>query len=505
MAKRNSRFLWMLTGTLMLALTVFMTVLIYGLLPRTPERMSIGDWVIGGLTASELQQQLAEKKTRLLEQKVRLMIKKDGSEISAERTLGDWGLEVNEQEVLDQLQPLSQGSPFQRAAFRWRVREASWTLSPHISADKLLSALKQAFPQVYSRMPVNAQRIVQQDDTISYVPEVRVERIDEGKLLNLLEGTLPTWGSPRWLQSNLLEDTAQGKNQTSISILAVPLNVAEPSVTVQHLQAQGIVRKIGEFTTSYPPTASSSLSSAGRVHNVCSTAASIQDVLLKPGDVFDYAPYIEQTEKQFGFKEAPVIVNGKLVPGIGGGICQVSSTLYNAVLRAGLAIVERKNHSLPVSYVPLGQDATFANGYINFKFRNSTKHYILIRTYADDRSLTVKLFGQTPPEFTYDIESKTVETLPVPVKYVVNQALPKGKQEILIKGKPGYVVETYRYKKQNGAIVSTEKMSRDTYSAQPTVIASNSGSGNTDHPNPPSGREAPKPLIEDGIKGPNLR
>ncbi|UUZ82649.1 VanW family protein [Paenibacillus sp. P26] len=193
------------------------------------------------------------------------------------------------------------------------------------------------------------------------------------------------------------------------------------------------------------------VNSEGRVHNVRSTAATIQDVLLKPGEVFNYAPYIEQTEKTFGFKEAPVIVNGKLVPGIGGGICQVSSTLYNAVLRAGLAIVERRSHSLPVSYVPLGQDATFASGHINFKFKNSTEHYLLIRTMSDDRSLTVKLFGQTPQNLTYDVESVTVETLRPPVKYVLNPALPAGKQETVVQGKPGYVVETYRIQRKTAS------------------------------------------------------
>ena len=108
---------------------------------------------------------------------------------------------------------------------------------------------------------------------------------------------------------------------------------------------------------------------------------------MAPGETFDYSKIIAQTEAKFGYKEAPVILNGNLVPGIGGGICQVSTTLYNAVLRSGLEIVERRNHSLPVSYVTLGQDATFANGYINFKFRNNTDAYLWIRTITTDPAL----------------------------------------------------------------------------------------------------------------------
>ncbi|MDF2961211.1 MAG: VanW family protein, partial [Paenibacillus sp.] len=201
----------------------------------------------------------------------------------------------------------------------------------------------------------------------------------------------------------------------------------------------------------------------------------------------------------------PVILNGKLVPGIGGGICQVSSTLYNAVLRAGLHIVERRNHSLPVSYVPLGQDATFASGYINFKFRNSTDHHLLIRTATDDQKITVKLFGQIPSDLTYTIESKTIETLPIPIKYVVNPTLPNGKQQKINEGKPGYIVETFRYKIKNGVTISQERISRDTYSAQPTVIARNENGIPEGEAAPAPSRQPQAPLIEDGIKGPVFR
>ncbi|WP_426450536.1 VanW family protein [Paenibacillus sp. S-38] len=477
----------------------------YGLHPHIPAEARIGDWSIAGLTPAELEEQLAAKEAALLSLPVRLAVKEGEARLTKSVTLGQLGLELRHEELQAQLQPLRQGSPWERAAARWKLRGASWQLTMQLPEEKLHAALAASFAEVYSRKPQDAQRIIAADDTIRYVPEQAVSLIDEAVLREALLAKLPTWGALAGtpLSSGSPENGAPPDASQPPLDLEVPLRTAAPGVTVQSLQAQGISRKLIEYTTSYPP---GSASPEGRVHNVRSTASVIHDVLLKPGEVFDYAPYIAETEKRFGFREAPVIVGGKLVPGVGGGICQVSSTLYNAVLRTGLTIVERRNHSLPVSYVPLGQDATFATGHIGFKFRNSTDHYLLIRTSATDRSMTVKLFGQTPPEWSYDIVSKTVETLPAPVKYVHNPSLRKGKQETLIKGKPGYVVETYRRKLKNGVVMAEEKISRDTYSAQPTVIASANGSAaSRDRSAPPSGSSPREPLIEDGVKGPSYR
>jgi vancomycin resistance protein YoaR len=226
---------------------------------------------------------------------------------------------------------------------------------------------------------------------------------------------------------------------------------------------------------------------------------------MEPGHIFDYSTFIRKTEETFGYKDAPVIMNGKLVPGIGGGICQVSTTLYNAVLRSGLKIIERRNHSLPISYVPLGQDATFASGYINFRFQNTTGAHLLIRTSASENGITVKLFGSAPANITYEVDSQTVDTIPPPVKYVHNPQLPVGKSVKLSEGKPGYIVETYRIKKVDGAVVDRSLVSKDTYMAQPTLLSVNSGAGGMD-PNgvkPPS--VMPSPIVEDGVKGPVFR
>jgi vancomycin resistance protein YoaR len=492
---RISRWTGALLASLIFVLFALLTIAWYGARTTMPAGITVGDWTVGGMPIEAFEQGVAGKKRLLLEQQVQLVaaVASDGGQpLMVDRTLGRLGLVIEEQALQEQLRPLKEGSLLRRAFYRWNLKGAAWSLPVTVAPDKLKEALKEALPQLYTKQPVSAKRLVSADDQITYEPERKVDRIDETKLLTLLQAVPPSWGAPELASAALRPVTVQ-----------VPLYQLDPPVTVAALQAQGIVRKLTEFTTSYPP-GSPALSSEGRLHNVQSTAATIHDTVLKPGEVFDYAKYIEQTEQKCGYREAPVIINGKLVPGVGGGICQVSSTLYNAVLRAGLEIVERRNHSLPVSYVPLGQDATFATGYINFRFRNSTQHHLLIRTAYDDLSITVKLFGQAPGNISYEIESKTLETLEPPVKYVHNPSLRHGKQETVTKGKPGYIVETYRIKKQDGTVVGQERLSKDTYTAQPTVIAINNGSTSENGESAP-GADPRGPMIEDGVKGPTNR
>lgn len=274
--------------------------------------------------------------------------------------------------------------------------------------------------------------------------------------------------------------------------IALPIYEEAPPVTVKSLQAQGIERKIIEFSTPIIDA------SAGRLHNVKAPAAVIQDMLLKPGEIFDYAKVVEQAEKQFGFQESKVILNGKLVNGVGGGICQVSTTLYNAALLSGLEIVERRNHTLPISYAPIGLDATFSSGWINFRFRNSTGAYLLIRTETTKAKFTVKLFGRMPGDMSYEVETRKLKEIPPGVQYVSNPQLKANERVKLVDGKPGYVVETYRITKKNGTVIARDKISRDHYAPQPTIIAVKKASSS--QPAKPD-----KAKVEDGVKGPVYR
>lgn len=449
-----------------------------------PSGLSVSGWKPGKMSVAEFEAALRAKAEALRALPVRLRTSAYGLP-PLQTTYGQLGLRTGEAELLAQAAQLRSGPWWQRARLRWRLHDAALTLRVELPEEPLAAALKRAWRPLYEAQPADARRLITADDRVAYVPEQPVPRIDTAPLRERLLAAVPPLAS-------LGAREGAGPRPQPLA-LDVPLRQEAPKVTVEALKAEGIERKVMQFSTTYDT------SMTGRQHNIESTATVINDLVLKPGEIFDYSKVIEQTEAKYGYKEAPVILNGKLVPGVGGGICQVSTTLYNAVLRSGLEIVERRNHSLPVSYVPLGQDATFSTGYINFRFRNNTGYGLLIRTAMAGGRLTVKLFGKTPDDITYDVDSRIVKKIEPPVKYVRNPSLKRGETLRLIDGKPGYVVETKRYKKRNGNVIGEELISKDTYAAQPTVIASNTGSeGGADG----EGADSSKPHIEDGIQGP---
>ncbi|MCR8844828.1 VanW family protein [Paenibacillus sp. SC116] len=439
-----------------------------------PAHVQLSGWLISGMDIPAFEQELAER-IRKLEQRP-IVFSFDAAKLPPIRTTpADMGVRYQATALMEQLKQLQHGSLWKRVRERLYFQK-QWSLT----FDWEQSIWKNRFtPQWEIKAfgnPVSAERIITANDTIEYKADKPVYRLDRVQLEQTIQAALPA----QWTITHPV-------------IVAAPLQRYEAPVTLRSLQAEGIERKIMEFSTTFVQD------DDGRTHNVKAAAHTINNMLLKPGDIFDYDRVIADTERQHGFKEAPVIFNGKLVPGVGGGICQVSSTLYNAALRSGLHIVERRNHSLPVKYLPLGLDATFSQGYINFKFKNTTAKHLLIRTTTEGDRLTIKLFGTMDTNIQYKMETKTIKIMKPDVKYVRNNQLTPGTQELLQPGKNGFQVETYRLKLVDGKEVSRERVSLDTYKPQPSLIAVNNGG------TPERGTvEERKPIVEDGLHGPNF-
>ncbi|MDV2683408.1 VanW family protein [Alkalihalophilus lindianensis] len=155
--------------------------------------------------------------------------------------------------------------------------------------------------------------------------------------------------------------------------LPLPIYVEEPTVSEEELEGIDLY-EIGSFTTYFNSGVQ------GRSENIRRSAESIQDFVLGPGDHFSFNQIVGERTLERGYKEAKEIVNKQFVMGIGGGICQTSSTLYNAVDAAGLEMVERITHSKEIGYVPAGRDATVSWGGPDFKFKNPHTYPIIIRT-----------------------------------------------------------------------------------------------------------------------------
>ncbi len=235
----------------------------------------------------------------------------------------------------------------------------------------------------------------------------------------------------------------------------------EPEVTAEELEALLFRDTLGSFSSSF------ATSTYARASNVILTAERINGKILMPGDVFSYDATIGKRTAANGYKEAGVYIGNKVESGIGGGICQTSSTLYSAVLYSNLEIVSRTSHSLPVSYVPLGQDATIAEGYIDFKFKNNSEYPIKITATVNGRQLNCSILGVKNPNISVELVNTIVSTSDPKTERTENAEVPKGYKRILNKGAKGYTVASQRIVKNSGEVIKTEKLTKSVYRAAP--------------------------------------
>ncbi|MDF2532175.1 MAG: VanW family protein, partial [Clostridia bacterium] len=216
--------------------------------------------------------------------------------------------------------------------------------------------------------------------------------------------------------------------------------------------------KLGEFSTKF------NAADVDRSTNIKVATNSTNNVLIRPGEVYSVNETLGPRLAKYGYKDAKVIINNELVPGIGGGVCQVSSTLYNAVLLSNLKVIERKNHSLTLSYVGLGRDATISGDYIDFKFMNNTNYPIYI--YGEVKGSWVKftVFGKNEhPGRMVKVNSEVIKTLPPTIKIIEDPTLPVGTEIEEKKAHTGYVVTTQRVVYENGKEILRESLGTSNY------------------------------------------
>ena len=253
------------------------------------------------------------------------------------------------------------------------------------------------------------------------------------------------------------------KNGGEVTLKLITL---EPEVTEASINAELFGTVLGKYATSY------ATSSKNRSDNVELAAKRIDGIILMPNEEFSYNSVVGKRTAENGFKEAPVFENGETVQGMGGGVCQVSSTLYSAVLYADLPVLERQNHSMTVSYVPKGQDATVAYGSIDFRFKNNTKGPIKISAKTGGKTVEMSIWGAKPEkEKKVEIINSVVETKAPTVEEVTEPTLKAGERKVISNGKTGYTVATTRKVYENGKEVKSEKMTSSKYKMIPTKVA----------------------------------
>lgn len=233
-----------------------------------------------------------------------------------------------------------------------------------------------------------------------------------------------------------------------------------------------IVGKFGRISTYTTKTTSNS----NRNTNIDLSCQAINGYKVAPGDTFSFNQATGQRTAAKGYKEATAISGGQSVPEVGGGVCQTSSTLFNAVARANLEIVYRSPHAWPSSYVQKGMDATVNWPNLDFKFKNDTEWPIYIVANYSKQKCTVEIYGMLLPDgVSIDLESTVTRTIDPPsdTKYVQNTKLAAGTQETTIKKRTGYVVETYQIWYQNGKEVDRKLLCTSTYKAYQETVEYN--------------------------------
>lgn len=244
----------------------------------------------------------------------------------------------------------------------------------------------------------------------------------------------------------------------------IQLKVDEKEADIKYDFLNKVNDLLGEYTTIF------NVKIPGRSENIRLASTKLNGIVLKPGEEFSFNTFTGKRGLENGFKMAPVIVQGELQEGVAGGVCQVSSTLYNAILYSGLTITERRNHSIPSSYVDKGRDATVAYGSIDFKFKNNYDNPIYIENFVSGNNMVSRIYGNYNDKKSVKITTQTTDTITRGIEIKEDPTLQKGKETIFEKGRDGYKVSTYRSFLQNGNVVNQELISRSYYPPKKKII-----------------------------------
>ena len=243
----------------------------------------------------------------------------------------------------------------------------------------------------------------------------------------------------------------------------IALQYTSPTTTVKDFGLDAFPNRLSTFSTNY-------VNNPNRTTNLRLASNKINGTVVMPGETFSFNQVVGQRTRAAGYKDAAMFSDGMVTNGLGGGICQITSTLYDAVVFADLEIVYRRNHMFIPSYVSGGEDATVVWGSTDFKFKNSRDYPIKIVSSVQNGVATVSIYGlATDNEYNISIETEVIKSIPYSTEYRKNTGKRSG--TVIQSGAKGYVVDSYKVYRQNGVEIKREKLSRDTYSAQARIIA----------------------------------
>ena len=338
------------------------------------------------------------------------------------------------------------GGPVERLGERWRARRRGIDLPREYSLDQArFAALISNLGREIRRSPEDA-RLELRGELPVVIKDLPGRDLDGEELARRLK-------------------SAASAAETAV---VIPIRSVPAALTAAKVESMGVKRLLGQVTTRFDP------SLVGRTQNVRLAAKSIDGALIRPGELLSFNQLLGPITRENGYQTAMEIRDGEFVPGVGGGVCQVASTLYSAALMANLKIVERANHSLAVTYIPLGMDATVSED-LDLKIKNSTTSYIMVRTEVSGDQLKVKVFGDGPEGQAVVLRSVTLAEYPYPEEVVEESGLPTGEIRVKSPGTKGFLARAYRDVYRWDRLMRSELLSTDYYAPAKRVTLKGTG------------------------------
>jgi len=305
-----------------------------------------------------------------------------------------------------------------------------------------------------NKEPVDAQFIKTSRTTYEIKPHEMGRRIDRDKLMEIL---------------NYVENRQTQEYEEII----LPVEFINPQLTDEELNSRLFRDTLASYRTYFRTDTENNIN---RSINIELAAKSIDGTILLPGEEFSFNKIVGPRTPQKGYKTAHIFVEGQIRDGTGGGVCQVSTTLYNAVLRSNLEVLERHNHMFTVGYVPLGLDAAVSYGYADLVFRNNTGHPMIIKAKVSNNTLDIKIVSTNDyPGLKVKLATKTISSTPRTVQFIDDPSLPAGTAIVAESGMDGYIVDTYIKVYNGDVLIREEKLHRSVYQMLPRKVIRGTG------------------------------
>lgn len=408
------------------------------------EGVTIDGIDVGGLTKKEAESRLNEHIQKLLQREVTITI--DENEVAASAEV--LGFSCEEKDVLERAYRIGKEGNFltnYQKLPEQDKKKGEFKLEYQVDEDQLGSFVE--------------------DNCTSFDVKPKNSK------LKLKNGVFTATKSRNGRQIKVDETVAVLSHALTKDVKEEPLTVAavvdvfEPKYTQK--QVEKCKDLLGSYSTSY------ATSNAARANNVHTAAKYIDGTIVYPGKTFSTIKVIKERTEANGYQAAPEYSSGNVVEGIGGGVCQVSTTLYNAVINAELEVVERSPHSMVVSYVDVSRDAAISGTYKDFKFKNNTDVPVYIAATADGATLSFRIYGEETREKnrTIKFESKILDKIePGDPVTTVDQTKPVGYRDVTQSAHVGYRAQLWKIIYIDGKKTDQVMLNSSSYSAEPQHI-----------------------------------